>query len=396
MFIGFTFNIFLYGVMTTQVYLYFTTYKSDKGWLKLFVLVLLLADTANTIFDFLYLYRSLIVHFGDATYLATANWLFATDPAITGIIASLVQFFFAWRVGVLTRSWPLAGAIVIGSLAGGVGAIATAFEVGHTPQFVKFRNFKSVVILWLASESVTDIVITASLVWHLWVTLIPSVTVQTGLITSLVATLDLIFYLANPTGTHLMFNFPLCKLYTNSLMSSLNSRRGWRYTSSKAGSTALQSEGNLGINTTEDFTILSPTSAGGRKHSSYRASQNIPIRLREGLYPNNRTTSLSRPTPALDLDQNAHPEIFVHVESHRTVDEDESTLPTNHKRDMTPFGTKKQALSVCLSVDTDLSGKESQDDALKKGMDCGFSNGKGGESEPQTSTSDFGDGNLHV
>lgn len=28
---------------------------------------------------------------------------------------------------------------------------------------------------------------------------------------------------------HLIFNFPLCKLYTNSLMSSLNSRRGWRF-----------------------------------------------------------------------------------------------------------------------------------------------------------------------
>ena len=32
-----------------------------------------------------------------------------------------------------------------------------------------------------------------------------------------------------PTGLHLAFNLPLSKLYTNSLMSSLNSRSGWKY-----------------------------------------------------------------------------------------------------------------------------------------------------------------------
>lgn len=32
-------------------------------------------------------------------------------------------------------------------------------------------------------------------------------------------------------SSHLIFNFPLCKLYTNSLMSSLNSRKGWKYSS---------------------------------------------------------------------------------------------------------------------------------------------------------------------
>ena len=57
----------------------------------------------------------------------------------------------------------------------------------------------------------------------------------------------------------------------------------------------LQSEGNLGITTTEDFvqTPLTPTSAIGSKQ--YRVSQQIPIMLREGVYPRSRTLSLSRP-----------------------------------------------------------------------------------------------------
>ena len=35
------------------------------------------------------------------------------------------------------------------------------------------------------------------------------------------------------TSRHLMLNFALSKLYTNSLMSSLNGRKGWQYSDSK-------------------------------------------------------------------------------------------------------------------------------------------------------------------
>lgn len=41
-----------------------------------------------------------------------------------------------------------------------------------------------------------------------------------------------------PTGLHLAFNLPLSKLYTNSLMSSLNSRSGWKYGSGNGDTTS--------------------------------------------------------------------------------------------------------------------------------------------------------------
>ena len=48
-----------------------------------------------------------------------------------------------------------------------VGGLATAVAVGMIPEFIYFRKFKVVVIIWLASECVGDVVITTSLVWHL-------------------------------------------------------------------------------------------------------------------------------------------------------------------------------------------------------------------------------------
>ncbi|EEB95343.1 hypothetical protein MPER_05698, partial [Moniliophthora perniciosa FA553] len=109
------------------------------------------------------------------------------------------------------------------------------------------------VLVWLVGQCVADVAITLILVEYLWVVVffflfslanpicrrkhktgfhssdqlvdrIIRMTVQTGLTTSLCAVADLILYLVNPTGLHLIFNFPLAKLYTVSLMSSLNSR----------------------------------------------------------------------------------------------------------------------------------------------------------------------------
>ncbi|KAJ4482007.1 hypothetical protein J3R30DRAFT_3851497 [Lentinula aciculospora] len=249
MFIGYSFNIALYGIMITQVYLYFNSFKKDHLWLKTLVAGLLLADTINAIFDAVYLYESLIIHFGNIEYLGNATWVFATDPAMTALIAGTVQLFFAWRVKVLTTKWWMVFIVILASLTGLVGGLVTAYEVGVTPHFVDFRSFKWSVIMWLAGECFADLLITSVLVWHLavpscniqrkhktgfqtsdqLVDRIIRLTVQTGLITALCATLDLIFFLIDPTGTHLIFNFPLAKLYTNSVMSSLNSRGAWNY-----------------------------------------------------------------------------------------------------------------------------------------------------------------------
>ncbi|KAJ7220708.1 hypothetical protein GGX14DRAFT_313825, partial [Mycena pura] len=50
-------------------------------------------------------------------------------------------------------------------------------------------------------------------------------TIQTGLLTSIWALIDLILFLTRvPLPPHLIFQIPMVKMYTNSLMSSLNSR----------------------------------------------------------------------------------------------------------------------------------------------------------------------------
>ncbi|KAI0337920.1 hypothetical protein BDW22DRAFT_834651 [Trametopsis cervina] len=240
-YIGVVFNILLFGIMLTQTYLYFNTYKRDKAWMKLLVGFLVLCDTLNTGFDIALPYVPLISQYGDQSVLNNATWIARTDPAMTAIIALVVQWFFAWRIKVLTTNYPTVVLIVICSFAQFCGGIGTAIAVGIVPQFSSFQKFKVIVIIWLGFSALADALIMFGLVWHLrknrtgfaktddTINRIIRLTVQTGMLTTVCALVDLILYLASPTGVHLIFNLPLSKLHTNSLMSSLNSRAGWGY-----------------------------------------------------------------------------------------------------------------------------------------------------------------------
>jgi hypothetical protein len=52
-------------------------------------------------------------------------------------------------------------------------------------------------------------------------------TAHTGSFTTVCALGDIVLYLSMNINIHLILNYPLCKVYTNSLMSSLNARYRW-------------------------------------------------------------------------------------------------------------------------------------------------------------------------
>ncbi|KAI0692569.1 hypothetical protein BC835DRAFT_1277494 [Cytidiella melzeri] len=235
-FIGMVINLLLYGIMITQTYWYFDTFKRDKIWMKLFVALLLICDTLNSAFDVSFVYIPLVADYGITPNWSSTPALVLLDPAMTAIVAFLVQMFFAWRVRVLSNNWPLVAFIATCSICQFMGGLGTSIACGIVPEFVQFRRFQVVVIVWLTCSAVADTAITLSLVWHLQkhktgligtddvVNKIIRLTVQTGMITAVCAIIDLVLFLITPSGLHLIFNLPLSKLYTNTLMSSLNSR----------------------------------------------------------------------------------------------------------------------------------------------------------------------------
>ncbi|KAF7977780.1 hypothetical protein HWV62_2671 [Athelia sp. TMB] len=200
MMIGTLLNLMLYGVMVIQVHTYFMTYPKDRLWFKALVVFLLIADTANAVFDTVFVYDALVVHWGES-------------PLIQGIIAACVQFFFAWRILIITRSKLATLVVVIGTLANFLAGVGTAIAVGMIPEFERFVEFEAIVIIWLVAAAVTDLCITFALCYHLHkhktgfpatddlVNRVIRLTMQTGALTATFAIIDLILFLVDPTAT---------------------------------------------------------------------------------------------------------------------------------------------------------------------------------------------------
>ncbi|KAH0581973.1 hypothetical protein H2248_011637 [Termitomyces sp. 'cryptogamus'] len=205
--VGTVLNFLLYGITITQLYLYHISSNRDRIWIRAFVYLLFVGDTVHTLFTLLYMYETLIDHFGDTTHLETANWVFATGPALTGILGGLVQAFFAWRIKVLTAGRKITIIILFCATSSFLMGVATATAAGIVPQFDEFPKFRVTVILWLGCSSLADVLITGTLVFYLknhktgfirtdtYIDRVIRLTVQTGLITAIWAFVDLMLFL---------------------------------------------------------------------------------------------------------------------------------------------------------------------------------------------------------
>ncbi|KAJ8495368.1 hypothetical protein ONZ45_g12900 [Pleurotus djamor] len=224
MLIGVFLNTILYGVLVVQI------------------LYLFLVETLNTGFDIGIIYEPLVLRFGTINAVANIPVMLMSDPIVMVMISVPIQCFVGWRIYVISKSKLIIGIIgffAFSSLAGAYSA-AIGTSVTKSLTYQSLPRMSPAIITWLVSSATADIVITVSLVFHLYkrktgvrstddiVNRIIRLTIQTGMVTALFAALDVIFFLALPSSSmNFLWDFPLSKLYTNSLLSTLNARSGW-------------------------------------------------------------------------------------------------------------------------------------------------------------------------
>ncbi|KAG7451884.1 uncharacterized protein BT62DRAFT_269774 [Guyanagaster necrorhizus] len=234
-------SILLLGAMFVQLFIYFDHYPKDRLWIKLFVLVLFALDILNSVFVLAWVYKMLILNFGNIAAFSKADWTIATDPLLSGIMSGMVQFFFAWKIWVLTKNYFFfiaIGAFALASSAGGIATSTIAFMVLDTVNWVELRiKLDTPALVWLIPAAVCDLIIATIITVYLQrakgpfkrtnrvLNRVIRLTMQNGLLTATVAVIDLVLILAiKDTPYYLFVAFILPKLYTNSAMSSLNAR----------------------------------------------------------------------------------------------------------------------------------------------------------------------------
>jgi len=118
----------LYGIFIMQFITYFRGPRAvERRFVQYVVCLLFILEAVRTILGLVYLYRTLILKFGDAEAVMMTDWTFSSEPAFTSMIAGIVQLFYAWRVHVITKKLYLTFPVVLGAVAG------TAFGIKAAP-----------------------------------------------------------------------------------------------------------------------------------------------------------------------------------------------------------------------------------------------------------------------
>ncbi|KAF8321289.1 hypothetical protein DL93DRAFT_2093924 [Clavulina sp. PMI_390] len=231
---------YLFGMSSSQAYIYYDRFPRDKWQIKALVAVVWLLDTLHTALMSHTAYYYTVTNFGNFLALdEPPTFSFNLEILIVPILAFIVQSYFAYRAFSIERKhWPLSVGVMIFAvlqLVAGILACVVAFT-----KFDGFLNLKPhtwALTAWLSSGAVADLMVTVSLFISFyvnktafsdddgWTTRVLMYGVHTGLLTSITTIIDLAFVVAWPhTLAFAGLNYILGKLYTNTLLYALNRR----------------------------------------------------------------------------------------------------------------------------------------------------------------------------
>ncbi|KAF5368196.1 hypothetical protein D9757_011295 [Collybiopsis confluens] len=217
--------------------IYFRSFKNDPARVKILVSYLLIIATAQLALN---MHDAFVVfgsHFGDVDELTAVNlqWLYV--PILTVMASFPVQFFYAHRMILFSRSYyTKAVAAIVVSL----GFIATVASIINGVKSVQQKQNERPLYeeLWLASSSICDTIITSSMIFLLKksdsghrketnraISQLIQLLIENGFLTALLTVGDLGVMMKFPNQ---LYHFPICaicaSLHSVTLLIYLNSR----------------------------------------------------------------------------------------------------------------------------------------------------------------------------
>lgn len=239
--VGFAVSCIVYGILTTQIYVYFTRYPSDRPVYKFLVLLILALETADQSFIGHVVYHYGISNFDNliAVLQATVTWSFIMQQAVGALVGCIVKTYFALRVWRFSqRNYFVTGLILLltyGQMGLAMTFTCKAFQLASVFSVVQLRVLGTIT---LGVGVLTDLVTSGALIFYLLrlrtgyqqsdslVHSLVRYTINTGAVTTAVSSATVVLYNLMPhnlvfIGTY----FILSKLYAISFLATLNTRR---------------------------------------------------------------------------------------------------------------------------------------------------------------------------
>ncbi|KAJ6460894.1 hypothetical protein C8R45DRAFT_1028508 [Mycena sanguinolenta] len=236
--VGSSLSTWLFGVCTTQFVTYFSSARRARDSFTVRALVvwefcLSVFCTATSIY-FVWLY--LVDNYFNPSFLESAPWPLTAVPILSGLAACPVQIFMAFRVLRFSTSRLIFSLLIFLTISNGAIAVATS-ALAFGLSFDQGSRLTPVVDSWLGITVANDVAVTLFLVYYLQKSrtgfsntntvigrLVQS-TIESAALATFFSIMVLIMFTVLPTtGFHLMFSQPMGRIYTSTLLSTLNGR----------------------------------------------------------------------------------------------------------------------------------------------------------------------------
>jgi len=229
------------GITTVQAGVYSKLFPKDRFFLKLLVVLIWGLDTIHTYFVGATLWDYLIAHYGNAARIDYISTNLALTIAFTATLTLLVHFFFIYRIHKLSmNNWAISLPLIT------LACARVGFAFLTTAKMIHLRSFEMFVELYtwsfttgLSISTLVDILITLCLCYLLFrsqkqTTRLNHVldklmlyAFEVGALTTVATVTTLICWLTMHRNLIFMgVHFIICKFYANSLLATLNQRKG--------------------------------------------------------------------------------------------------------------------------------------------------------------------------
>ncbi|EAU80631.2 hypothetical protein CC1G_10198 [Coprinopsis cinerea okayama7 len=244
--IGSQVSMFLFGIASLQTYMYYQRFRDDKWYLRLTVAALWVLQLGHSVCVVGEVYKATVVDWGDRTALSRLPSPFLKSAiAAAATITWIAHTFYAWRAWCLLPGlWRYLGPFAV--------LVTTLRFAGSTVVAVKYfqsRSHFEAMAAWgwlvktiIAAGAVIDLMLAVAMVYFLhlqrrrilkrsmrFITRLMHYTIGTGLLTSMAAIAFVIGMSIEKRTTYWVAIFTChAKLYSNSVLASLNSREALR------------------------------------------------------------------------------------------------------------------------------------------------------------------------
>ncbi|KAJ3544485.1 hypothetical protein NM688_g5737 [Phlebia brevispora] len=282
-FVSIIISAFLTGILTLQTFKFFSTYSRDPLALKLAVAAIFVLDLAQfaSIVDFTWWY--LVRNWGNLTAITIVRISYGLAVVFATPVILIVQLVYIYRIyrlvtGVRRVEWLLLAFLVcIVLVESAFGFRGASFGLRTIPFVEADQDSGSqhyVVGVWLGTGAVADLSIASVLVYNLVtrktgfksfikplrstiITKLVVYAINTAAFTSVVAIADIICYYSMPNNNvHLGLNMLLCKLFSNSLLASLNRRDQLKGKTTDTDLSSTMSVFGVAVQTTRDSRVM--------------------------------------------------------------------------------------------------------------------------------------------